>query len=66
VPAENEAVRWRLVNGNVRDTILAVLNLFYEEGPGGGHFENLRGPYTQPGCGIAAGNGIMTLVQIFR
>src|SRR5436190_8699918 len=38
----------------------------WAEGPGGGHYENLRGPYTQPGCGVFVNGVDITFVQDFR
>jgi hypothetical protein len=66
VPAENEALRWPLINGQVRLTITAMIDMFFAEGPGGGHFENLRGPYGEIGCGLAVSGSRMTMVLIFR
>jgi hypothetical protein len=63
--AENEAVRWPHT-ASVRDLIAAITATFYREGPGGGHYENLRGPYGRVGCGLVLENGSLTLVQHFR
>ena len=63
--AENEAVRWPHT-ASVRDLIAAIMAGFYREGPGGGHYENLRGPYGRVGCGLVLENSSLTLVQHFR
>jgi hypothetical protein len=41
-------VAWHLVRSVIHDG-LAVM---WGEGPGGGHYENMRGPYSQLGCGV--------------
>ena len=38
----------------------------WAEGPGGGHYENIKGPYTQAGCGVSVQKGEATVVQAFR
>ena len=38
----------------------------WAEGPGGGHYENMRGPYTQLGCGVFVNGVDITVVQDFR
>ncbi|MGD9906798.1 MAG: CAP domain-containing protein [Vicinamibacterales bacterium] len=63
--AENEAVRWGVTDA-VRDVVAAAIAAFWREGPGGGHYENLRGPWGRVGCGIVAADGAVTLVQHFR
>jgi hypothetical protein len=41
------------------------MEAFYREGPGG-HYENLRGPYTEGGCGLTVTDSRMTLTLILR
>ncbi len=38
----------------------------WAEGPGGGHYENMRGPYTEVGCGVFVNGVDITVVQDFR
>ena len=63
--AENEALLWSQ-SGTIQDTIQQAIALFHAEGPGGGHYQNLEGPYTQVGCGVYIATGNITLVQDFR
>lgn len=65
--AENELLAQPLVQfGTVHEAIRQALSAFYAEGPGGGHYENLTGPYTQTGCGVYTALGLITVVQDFR
>ena len=67
VPAENEALRWSFGGGgSVRQVIGQAIATFWGEGPGGGHYENLIGPFSELGCGIAIGGSAITVVQDFR
>lgn len=65
--AENEVVRWPYnLQPTVQGIVAAAIQSFYNEGPGGGHYENIVGPYTVIGCGIYIdGNGI-TIAEDFR
>jgi len=45
--------------------IQTAISLFYSEGPGGGHFENMMG-YANLGCGIYRTATAITVVQDFR
>ena len=38
----------------------------WAEGPGGGHYENMRGRYSQLGCGVFVNGNVITVVQDFR
>lgn len=63
--AENECpsfLGWRLM-GDVRSTIAACLEAFYDEGPGGGHYENMMGNYDSVGCGVYLDGDAITIVQ---
>lgn len=66
--AENEIPWWKLKSGpTVRDIIRKGLALMWAEGPGGGHYENIIGPYLELGCGVfVSGAGEVTVVQDFR
>ena len=52
--------------GGVEPTIRQGLADMWAEGPGGGHYENMRGEYTELGCGIYIEDGSITVVQDFR
>ena len=65
--AENECPRWGLEfgGGDMVDLMLACIEAFYSEGPGGGHYENMMGDYGTLGCGIYEEDGLVTIVQDF-
>lgn len=63
--AENEALRWPHTVA-IRDVIASATAQFWAEGPGGGHYENLRGPWRLVGCGVYVEGGAVTFVQHFR
>ena len=63
--AENECpsfLGWRIM-GDVRNTIGQCLQAFYNEGPGGGHYENMMGNYGTLGCGVYIDGNNITIVQ---
>jgi uncharacterized protein YkwD len=63
---ENIIPWWRLEPGtSVRDILQRGLAGMWAEGPGGGHYENLVGPYTEMGCAILVDRGEVTVVQDF-
>jgi uncharacterized protein YkwD len=65
--AENAVVRWPLARyGSLRQVVAAALQAFWAEGPGGPHYENMRGNWQVVGCGLAVDDGQVTLVQHFR
>lgn len=63
--AENEAVRWPLTTTE-RAVIERALAAFWSEGPGGSHYENMRGAWQLVGCGVYADGDAVTFVQHFR
>lgn len=66
--AENACPGWLgwYVEGDVRSTLAGCLAAFYSEGPGGGHYENMIGPYGTVGCGwYIDAQGSITIVQDF-
>jgi uncharacterized protein YkwD len=64
---ENEAPDWSLTQfGSEHNVMTQAIAAFWSEGPGGGHFENIVGPYSQLGCGIYQTGSDLTLVQDFR
>src|SRR5262245_2773695 len=62
--AENELPWWP--STSVHTVIQQGLATMWAEGPGGGHYENMRGPYTQLGCGVFVNGTEITVVQDFR
>jgi len=65
--AENELPWWPLNwFGTVRELIRAGFAAFWDEGPSGGHYRNLMGPYREIGCGIHEESGLVTVVVAFR
>ena len=67
--AENECpgqLGWTIAPGeDVSAVVGRCIKAFYDEGPGGGHYENLMGSYTKVGCGIFEAGGKITIVQDF-
>ena len=65
--AENEIPWWKLDRyGSVRKIVRQGLAIEWAEGPGGGHYENMTGRYSQMSCGISLANGEVTISQDFR
>ena len=67
--AENECPQqgnWTLpAGGDATQVVIQCVAAFYSEGPGGGHYENMMGPYAKLGCGIYESGGKITIVQDF-
>lgn len=63
--AENEVVQWPLTSTS-RAVIERALAAFWAEGPGGPHYENMRGAWQRLGCGLHLDGDRATLVQHFR
>jgi len=65
--AENEIPWWPLGQfGTVQAVMRQGIAQMWAEGPGGGHYDNIKGPYTTLGCGVFIQNGEITVVQDFR
>jgi uncharacterized protein YkwD len=65
--AENEIPWWTLARyGSVRTIIRDGLALEWAEGPGGSHYDNMTGAYSEIACGISIANGEVTITQDFR
>jgi uncharacterized protein YkwD len=66
--AENEIPGWPLSNYKTVAAVVADgIRMMWDEGPGGGHYENIKGNHTAIGCGIhvtEAGN--VWIVQDFK
>jgi uncharacterized protein YkwD len=67
--AENECPQqgnWQLpAGGDMAALVEECIKAFYDEGPGGGHYENMMGPYTTVGIGIYQSGTKVTIVQDF-
>ncbi len=67
--AENECpgqLGWRISPGEeVSAVVDECIKAFFDEGPGGGHYENLMGNFTKVGCGIYIEVEAITIVQDF-
>jgi hypothetical protein len=65
--AENECPvqgHWMLPQGGDMVTLVKqCVKAFYDEGPGGGHYENMMGNYGALGCGIYQQDTGVTIVQ---
>ena len=65
--AENQVPWWPLPQfGSVREVVRQGLAMMWAEGHGGGHYDNIAGPYTQVGCGVFVDDGRVTVIQAFR
>ncbi len=45
--------------------VVDCIAAFYSEGPGGGHYDNMMGPYAKLGCGIYQSGVKVTIIQDF-
>ena len=63
--AENEVLRWPF-EPPVQHVVAEAIAAFWSEGPGGPHYENLRGDRQVVGCGVWIEDGAVTVVQHFR
>jgi hypothetical protein len=62
--AQNECPGWP---GPPEEMIGSCLQLMWDEGPGGGHYENMSGSYAEAACGFyVLPNGDVWSVQNFR
>lgn len=65
--AENECPQqgnWRLPpGGDMSALVVQCIAAFYDEGPGGGHYDNLMSNNTMLGCGIYQVDTRVTIVQ---
>jgi uncharacterized protein YkwD len=65
--AENEIPKWPIdYAGGVTNTIKKGIADMWAEGPGGGHYENMKGDYTELGCGIFVDGSSITVVQDYK
>jgi hypothetical protein len=65
--AENMIPWWKMAQWGSVDTIVRKgIDQMWAEGPSGYHYVNMRGGYSEMGCGIAVINGEVTVSQDFR
>lgn len=65
--AENEIPWWPLESfRSVADVIQQGIAMFRDEGPGGGHYENMLGGWREIGCGGVISHGVITVTIEFR
>jgi hypothetical protein len=65
--AENEIPWWLLSrHGSVRNVVIRGIDAFWREGPGGAHYRNMTGRYSEIGCGIFVNGDEVTMTQEFR
>jgi hypothetical protein len=66
--AQNVIPFWKLSSyGSVRRIVREGLALMWAEGPGGGHYDTMRGDFSEMGCGVyVADNGEVTVSQDFH
>jgi hypothetical protein len=58
---------WTLGDGPTatHDAVAECIKAFYDEGPGGGHYDNLMSDNAALGCGFYVENGGITIIQDF-
>jgi hypothetical protein len=62
--AQNECPNW---GGTIESTIANCLKMMWDEGPGGGHHDNMAGTSQRVACGFyVTGNGKVWAVQDYR
>jgi len=65
--AENVIPWWKVSDwGSVDNVVRKGISQMWAEGPSGYHYVNMRGRYSQLGCGIAVVNGEVTVSQNFK
>jgi hypothetical protein len=65
--AENTIPWWKVKShGSVRNVIRDGLAQMWSQGPGGAHYDNMSGGYSEVGCGVFVSDGEVTISQDFR
>lgn len=65
--AENAIPGWPIAGGGITKVIQDGTQMMWNEGPGGGHYENIVGRYTEIGCGVfVTPQNRVWVVQNFR
>ena len=65
--AENVIPWWKVSDyGSISNIVRKGVTMMWEEGASGYHYVNMRGRYSEMGCGIAVINGEVTVSQDFR
>jgi len=65
--AENQCPHWDLGfgGGDLNGLVDACLQAFFDEGPGGSHYDNMMGDYGTLGCGLYNEGTDYTIIQDF-
>jgi len=65
---ENECPHWDVSfgGGDMRGLMAACIKAFWDEGPGGGHYEIMTGGYGNLGCGLYQEGSEVTIIQDYR
>ncbi len=63
--AENQCPQWPLsfAGGDLNMLVAQCMQAFFDEGPGGGHYDNMMGNYGTLGCGLYQESGMVTIIQ---
>jgi hypothetical protein len=64
--AENECPHWSLSgfgNNDMKMLVASCIAAFWEEGPGGGHYDNMVSDNKKLGCGIFQDGDDVTIIQ---
>lgn len=65
--AENALPGWPIKNYSVASAMKEGTKMMWDEGPGGGHYENIKGDQTSLGCGVfVTAKGEIWIVQDFK
>jgi len=65
--AENVIPWWKVPDyGSIANIVRKGVTMMWDEGPSGYHYVNMRGSYSEMGCGIAVLNGEVTVSQDFH
>jgi uncharacterized protein YkwD len=65
--AENVIPWWKVSDfGSIQNIVRKGVTQMWQEGPSGYHYVNMRGRYSEMGCGIAVINGEVTVSQDFH
>jgi hypothetical protein len=65
--AENVIPWWKVSDfGSISNIVRKGVTQMWDEGPSGYHYVNMRGRYSEMGCGIAVLNGEVTVSQDFH
>jgi hypothetical protein len=66
--AENECPHWSISafgDGDMESLMVSCIAAFWDEGPGGGHYDNMVSDNARLGCGIYQEGDDVTIIQDF-